>query len=269
MFKAICTDIDGTLLNPERNLSKRTIDIIKSIKDDVSIVLASSRMPAAMRHLQETLDIVNQPLICYNGGYVISQASGIKVLDSVKIPFFICEFIAEWSHHKKLHAGFYVDDEWYAPADDQWAKREVHNTKVQASILAGMDLMERWKHQQNGAHKIMCMGEADLIDDLIIELTARDAPLHLYRSKDTYLEIAPRQISKASALDQLVQSELNIDIKEVIAFGDNYNDIEMLKAVGCGVAVGNAKEEVKKIADEITLPGKEDGVAVTLEKYFG
>ena len=73
-----------------------------------------------------------------------------------------------------------------------------------------------------------------------------DAPLHLYRSKDTYLEIAPLQISKASALSQLLQAELNIDMKEVIAFGDNYNDIEMLKAVGCGVAVGNAKDEVKK-----------------------
>jgi len=70
-------------------------------------------------------------------------------------------------------------------------------------------------------------------------------------------------------LSQLLEQELDIEMKEVIAFGDNYNDIEMLKAVGCGVAVGNAKEEVKEIADEITLPGKEDGVAATLEKYFG
>lgn len=269
MFKAICTDIDGTLLNPERNLSKRTIDIIKNIKDDVSVILASSRMPAAMRHLQETLDIADQPLICYNGGYIISQRDGIKVLDSVKIPFSLCEFIAKWSHDQNLHAGFYLDDDWYAPSEDQWTEREVNNTKVQASIFSGLDLMESWKSSENGAHKIMCMGEPKLIDSLVKELYAIDAPLHLYRSKDTYLEIAPLQISKASALNHLLQNELKIDIKEVIAFGDNYNDMEMLQAVGRGVAVGNAKDEVKEIADEITLPGKEDGVAATLEKYFG
>lgn len=269
MFKAICTDIDGTLLNPERELSKRTIDIIKSIKDEVSVILASSRMPAAMRHLQETLDITDQPLICYNGGYIISQREGVKVLDSVKIPFALCEFIAKWSHNKNLHAGFYLDDDWFAPSDDQWTQREINNTKVQASIFSGLDLMESWKVQDHGAHKIMCMGEPKLIDNLVAELYSMDAPLHLYRSKDTYLEIAPLQISKASALTQLLQHELNIEMKDVIAFGDNYNDIEMLKAVGCGVAVGNAKDEVKNIADEITLPGKEDGVAATLEKYFG
>jgi Cof subfamily protein (haloacid dehalogenase superfamily) len=269
MFKVICTDIDGTLLNPERELSKRTIDIIRSIKDDVAVVLASSRMPAAMRHLQESLDIGDQPLICYNGGYIISQTEGVKVLDSVKIPFALCEFIAKWSHDKNLHAGFYLEDDWFAPAEDQWTKREINNTKVQASIFSGLDLMESWKSQEEGAHKIMCMGEPKLIDNLISELKSMNAPLHLYRSKDTYLEIAPLQISKASALSQLLEKELDIEMKEVIAFGDNYNDIEMLKAVGCGVAVGNAKEEVKEIADEITLSGKEDGVAATLEKYFG
>jgi Cof subfamily protein (haloacid dehalogenase superfamily) len=269
MFKAICTDIDGTLLNPERELSKRTIDIIKSIKDDVAIILASSRMPAAMRHLQEILDIVNQPLICYNGGFVISQKDEIKILDSVKIPFAICEFVAKWSHDKKLHAGFYLEDDWYAPSKDQWTEREINNTKVQASIVSGLDLLASWESSQNGAHKIMCMGEPELIDTLINELKSMNAPLHLYRSKNTYLEIAPLEISKASALNKLLQAEFKIEMKDVMAFGDNYNDIEMLKAVGCGVAVGNAKEEVINIADEVTLPGKEDGVAATLEKYFG
>jgi len=269
MFKAICTDIDGTLLNPERELSKRTIDIIKNIKDDVAIILASSRMPAAMRHLQKTLDIVNQPLICYNGGFIISQKQEVKILDSVKIPFAICEFIAKWSYDKNLHAGFYLEDDWYAPSLDQWTEREINNTKVQASIRSGLDLVRSWESDQNGAHKIMCMGEPRLIDELIAELKAMNAPLHLYRSKETYLEIAPLEISKATALNKLLEAEFNIEMKDVIAFGDNYNDIEMLQAVGCGVAVGNAKNEVKNIANEVTLPGKEDGVAATLEKYFG
>jgi hydroxymethylpyrimidine pyrophosphatase-like HAD family hydrolase len=65
-----------------------------------------------------------------------------------------------------------------------------------------------------------------------------------------------------------MNSEFGISLTEVIAFGDNYNDIEMLQAAGLGIAVGNAKEEVKMVANEITMNSVDDGVAVAIEKYF-
>jgi Cof subfamily protein (haloacid dehalogenase superfamily) len=125
-----------------------------------------------------------------------------------------------------------------------------------------------WSEKKLGAHKIMLMGDSDKIDHVVNELEDQNAPLHLYRSKDTYLEIAPKQISKASALSLLVERKLNIDLKEIMAFGDNFNDIELLKAVGNGVAVANAKEELKSVANEVTDLAKEDGVAKTIEKYY-
>jgi hypothetical protein len=60
----------------------------------------------------------------------------------------------------------------------------------------------------------------------------------------------------------------SIDLKEVVAFGDNYNDIEMLKHAGLGIAVGNAKPEVKEVANLITESNVNDGVAIQLEKLF-
>ena len=75
----------------------------------------------------------------------------------------------------------------------------------------------------------------------------------MYHSKSTYLEIAPKEISKASALQLLLDQLYGIDLSEVIAFGDNYNDIELFQAVGLGIAVGNARDEVKAVAKEIIL----------------
>ena len=111
-------------------------------------------------------------------------------------------------------------------------------------------------------------GPEEKIHELESQLNAKfSEDLHVYRSKSTYLEIAPRSISKASALKLILRKKFNVDLSEVMAFGDNYNDIEMIRAVGLGVAVNNAREEVKAVAREITNNSKEDGVAIAIEKY--
>jgi hydroxymethylpyrimidine pyrophosphatase-like HAD family hydrolase len=92
--------------------------------------------------------------------------------------------------------------------------------------------------------------------------------IHIYRSRPTYLELAPRAISKATGLALILNRYFNIGMEEVMAFGDNYNDIEMLRQVGWGVAVSNARDEVKAVANEIAGDAKQDGVAEVVEKYF-
>ncbi|TPE44987.1 Cof-type HAD-IIB family hydrolase [Pontibacter mangrovi] len=271
-FKAICTDIDGTLLNSERQLSQRTIDTFRKLDKNVPVILASSRMPSAMRHLQQELDILHHPLICFNGGYVLYFEDGKTAptqLDSVQISAPICQAIHDFTQNTDIHVSLYAQDNWYAPQRDYWAEREEKVTKVSPQIADLAPILTRWHEQACGAHKVMCMGPADEIDALQQELNSNYAELvHAYRSKDTYLEIAPRAISKATALELLLQNRYGIALEEVVAFGDNYNDIDMLQAVGKGIAVANAREEVKAVADEMTLKSIEDGVAVAVEKHF-
>lgn len=271
-FRAICTDIDGTLLNSERQLSERTINTIKSLGKDVPVILASSRMPSAMRHLQQELNILHHPLICFNGGYVIHFEEGkteVIQLDSVQIPAAVCQAIYDLTKDTTLHVSLYEQDNWYAPASDYWAQREERITKVAPRIAELQPILYSWYQTQAGAHKIMCMGPADEIDALQQQLSNNFAEqVHAYRSKDTYLELAPRAISKATALELLLRERFDIELNEVMAFGDNYNDIDMLQAAGMGIAVGNAREEVKAVAKEITLKSIEDGVAVAIEKYW-
>jgi Cof subfamily protein (haloacid dehalogenase superfamily) len=271
-FNAICTDIDGTLLNRDRQISDRTIRAFKSLPAGFPVILASSRMPSAMWHLLEDLGRNGSSLVCYNGGYVIGPVKDsrkVDILDSTTISPDICGSIVSLAAGSNVHISLYTADEWYAPRMDPWTEREERITKVAAFIQPNTKVLTSWKEKRKGAHKVMCMGDTDEIDSLYNALQEELSDrLHLYRSRDTYIEIAPRQISKASGLALILERKYGIGMDEVIAFGDNYNDVELLRQVGMGVAVANAREEVKAVAKEITGKSTEDGVAIAIEKYL-
>src|SRR5690606_37892138 len=191
-YKIVFSDIDGTLLNKERQLSPSTIEAIKKLKNKVPFVLISARMPAAMRHLQQQLEIEELPLISYNGALILVDN---QVKSSTEIPVEILEELSKWNRAHNTHLSLYNNDEWYVPAMDYWAKREHNNTKVAPLVKSNMEVVRSWKTQGKGAHKIMAMGEVQNIENTIDFLETNFAgQLHLYRSKDTYLEIAPKTI---------------------------------------------------------------------------
>lgn len=271
-IRAICTDIDGTLLDKNRGLSIGTIETIGKVKDKAVVILASSRMPSAMRYLQKELGIENSPLICYNGGYIITCGADGKehVLDSKTIEVSICERIAHIAQQQDIHVSLYEADNWYAPRLDEWTQREINNTRIYPTLLANAEIIATWKTENSaGAHKIMCMGHADKISTLYHELAGIYADdLYLYLTKPTYLEIATKQSTKASALKLLLGKLYDFDESSVMAFGDNHNDVHMLEAAGLGIAVGNARQEVKDKANEVTLNSTDDGVAIAIRKHF-
>lgn len=272
-ISAVCSDIDGTLLDDKRELSKRTIEVISLIRHTTPVILASSRMPSAMRHLQRELGIEDHPLISYNGGYILryrNRSEVYDVLDSVQIPLSVCSTIVSLSATIPVHVSLYSDNDWFAARSDQWTEREARITKVSPTILSFDRVIDNWQAAGRGAHKVMCMGDASHIDELTHSLEHLfPGELNIYRSKSTYLEIAPGSVSKASGLRKLMDHYYMKDLSMVMAFGDNYNDVEMIRSCGYGIAVANARPEVKSVAWRETAISKEDGVAVAIEKYFG
>lgn len=262
-IKLICSDIDGTLLNKERELSIATIKEIKRLKS-IPFILISSRMPKAMIHLQKQLDIEHLPLIAYNGGLIIDNA---KIIDTTEINTPVIEEIIKFCPGTSIHLSLYQNDEWYVPQMDYWAKRELNNTKVVPKVKPLFDTLYTWKKESKGAHKIMCMGNEKEIDKLTTFINSNyENKIIGYRSKPTYLEISHKSISKKTAIEKLLLYKYRtLGLKNVLAFGDNYNDIEMLKAVGIGVAVENSKKEVLEIADYKTSSNIDDGVAIYLK----
>lgn len=265
-YKLICTDIDGTLLNKDRELSETTIKVVQKIAP-IPFVLISSRMPKAIRHLQHQFNNINTPIIAYNGGLVLD---GDTILHSSVIDNTILSAIINESETINIHLSLFYTDEWYVPTMDYWAKREQNNTKVTPIIKSPTEVLAKWKQEEKGAHKIMCMGEEQEIAVLYKTLEEKfSEEIILYRSKPTYIEISHRSVSKKTAIAHLLKYKYpSVTFKNVVAFGDNYNDIEMLKAVGLGVAVANANTEVLSIADLITETNKNDGVAKTIKALF-
>jgi Cof subfamily protein (haloacid dehalogenase superfamily) len=264
--KLICSDIDGTLLNKNRELSPKTILVIKELSQ-IPFILISSRMPQAMKHLQGELSINHLPLIAYNGGLILE---GEEVLHSTEISNKLTESVCNFSANTNIHTSLYHGYNWFVPEMDYWANRESNNTKVRPQVQDIDRTLVQWKEKNIGAHKIMCMGDENEIDSLAryIEENHSDQIIG-YRSKPTYLEISPVTISKKTAISTLIDLKYaELSLESVLAFGDNYNDIEMLTAVGTGVAVQNAISEVLAVADEITLSNIEDGVATFLEKQM-
>jgi Cof subfamily protein (haloacid dehalogenase superfamily) len=268
-IRAICTDIDGTLLNKERQLSSVTIKAIRSLGDTFPVILASSRMPSAMRHLQAELGIEQHPLIAYNGGFVLRYFNGLpEILTSVDIPAGTVQHIISLSEGTSIHNSLYREDDWFAPAMDEWTAREERITKVKACVTELADVIGRWQATGTGAHKVMCMGIESEIHELERKLRSDlDHVIHIYRSRPTYLELAPKTISKATALELLINKLYDFPMENVMCCGDNYNDIEMIAAAGLGVAVDNAKQEVKAVATVITGRSIDDGVASAIKKY--
>ncbi|MFK8288136.1 Cof-type HAD-IIB family hydrolase [Capnocytophaga canimorsus] len=266
--KIIFSDIDGTLLNSDRDLSEKTIEQVKRVGQKIPFLLVSARMPKQMTHLQKKLSIENSPKICYNGALVLSGNN--EVIRSVEIPNHFIRKLVEFNQSlsQKIHISLFHNDQWFVENYDQWAAREENNTQTQPQIRSNEQTLAQWESENIGAHKIMCMGEANLIDvvfNYMQEHFGKD--LHLYRSKDTYIEISNMAVSKLTGIQQLMACEFpKLRLEDVMTFGDNYNDVEMTKAVGFGVAVANARPEVIAVANAITDHHKENGVANFLEK---
>ena len=260
-----CSDIDGTLLSVERTLSDRTIRAISMITDaGHSFVLCSSRMPASMEQLAQLYGGGEAPLIAYNGG-VVRTADRRLALD-VPIAPADARLIFEAARALNLHASFYSGDDWFAWADDRWSAREASNTGVVPNATSASDYYESGQISIAPPHKVMCMGDAELIDAVEARFAATSG-LVTYRSKDTYLEIASARCSKGDGL-RVVAAELGTGLDDCYFFGDNYNDLPAFQVVGTSVAVANAKSAVLDAASVVTVGHHSDGVAVFLEEWL-
>lgn len=273
MVKLICTDIDGTLLNKQREVDDYTVKVFHQLDKNIQVVLASSRMPKAIYHIQEKMNAAQTPLICYNGALQLASGSTFekeKIISSVTISSKMVQEIMELAKAQKVHISLFQNNFWRVSALDFYAQREINNTRVQPDgLLSDFNPQELHDFIQKGAHKIMLMGEPNLID-LIEEKLRANTAVAMWRSKDIYLEITPptnKSEGLATLLNQFPAYKA-ITFNEIMAFGDGFNDVEMLTKAHYGVAVANAVPALKKIAYAVTQSNIENGVAQYVNAFF-
>lgn len=269
-YKMLCLDIDGTLLNSNHRITEKTMKAIRSlsVEKGVPVILVSARMPRGIRFLQNELGI-DRPMICYSGALILDDdGPGNAVsLDKTIAASDIGRVYVEAERHA-VHASLYKADDWYVEVMDEWALQESQITGCEPIQTGFPELLRRWKKAGTGANKILCMGQPDAIQRVESALKAmNETVLTIYRSKPSYLEIMAPQVTKSAAIDFL-RRRWNVEQRQIVAIGDNYNDLNMIEYAGLGVAMGNAPVQVKRLADDITFSNDEDGVAAIIYKYF-
>ncbi|NLY18984.1 MAG: HAD family phosphatase [Clostridiaceae bacterium] len=261
-YKLLAVDVDGTLVNNNREVTEKTKEYIKmAIEKGIVFTISSGRPIQGVKLITEQIG-VDIPVITYNGAMVITAdgkniiySCNMKEEDVLEIEKYGKEFnttIAIWSENKL-----------YTNRIDEKALKysQVSGTKPQRYS----NLKELVK---KGINKMLWFDDIERINSFERELHGKLGPsVNFHTSQPIYLEFVDRNASKAIALEKLGQY-YNIKREEMIAVGDGFNDLSMIEYAGLGVAMENAPDEVKKAADFLTLSNEEDGVAFVIEKFI-
>lgn len=265
-YKLICLDVDGTLLDDEKRVSRAVKESLAKVHAmGIPIALVTGRMPAATGRIEKEVSV---PCIkaCNAGTYILlgEECIHAKVLPPEAAQKIHEEFFAP----NHLPLWIFEGKKWYVTAVDSYVERESRIIHVKPEI-AGMDeLVKRWKEEGSGPNKLLAGANPSTISRIQKEMKVMNiSGVDMARSSDIYLEIFPKGATKGEALEAICK-KLGIYPEETMAFGDQELDIPMLKKAGTSIAMGNAIPEVKELADFVTKSNNEAGIAFALEHYL-
>ncbi len=265
-FRAIALDLDGTLTNHDKVVTPRTRQaLLKAQELGTVIILASGRPTYGIVPVAECLELEKRGgyILSYNGGNIVNAKTGEKLfsqfLPDAMIPI-LYKYAKEKNHALLGYAGNEIITEM---PDDQYVKEESRINKMNIRKVDNLlDALEPHptKLLMTGDPTDMIKAEEELVEIL-------GEKMDIFRSAPFFLELVPKGIDKAQSLLRLL-SKINLTPADLMAFGDGYNDLSMLKIACVGVAMANAAPEVRADADYVTLSNEEDGVAEAL-LHFG
>ncbi|MGX6979523.1 Cof-type HAD-IIB family hydrolase [Vagococcus elongatus] len=275
-IETIVLDLDGTLLNDEKEISQKTRDIlIDSQKKGIRVILASGRPITGMLKYSKQLEMEKYHglLVSYNGAKVVDcQTNEVLFNQGLTVE----EGKAVLHHMKQFDVKVMIDKDDYMYVNDVYDcdinyKGEKVNIIQYESRGGNFKLCEKTDLEEFldfRLNKILTAGDPEYLQENYQQMMApfKDT-LNCMFTADFYFEFTAKGIDKAKALDTVFDL-LGIGEHKIIAFGDAQNDMTLLQYADVGVAMENAMPELKEIADDITLSNNDDGIAHTLEKFI-
>lgn len=266
-YKLLVLDVDGTLLNDEREISKRTLAALLKVQQmGVRIVLASGRPTYGLMPLVKTLELGNYGgfVLSYNGCQIIKAQNG-EILFERRINPEMLPYLEKKARKNGFAIFTYHDDTLITDSpDNEYIKNEalLNNLKIirEDEFSTAIDFAP-----------CKCMLVSDK-EKALIGLEQHwekrlAGTLDAFRSEPYFLEVVPCGVNKANTLGALLE-HLGVTREEVIAVGDGVCDVTMLQLAGMGVAMGHSQDSVKVCADYVTASNEEDGVALAVEKLI-
>ena len=275
-IKVIIMDVDGTLTNSKKVITEKTKNaLIKAQENGILLVLASGRPTSGLIDIAKELkmDKNHGLLVCFNGSKVVDcENNSILFNETMTVE----EGQAVLQHMKNFNVKPMIDKDDYMFVNNVF-DNELHINGASFNVIEYEARGGKFKLCEKDdlaafadypLNKILTAGEPEYLRSHYKEMMEpfKDN-LNCMFTADFYFEFTAKGIDKAKALNTVL-SPMGYKKEEMIAFGDGENDISMINYAGIGVAMANAMEKLKAVADEITLSNDEDGIAFTLDKYL-
>ncbi|MEH2328573.1 Cof-type HAD-IIB family hydrolase [Nostoc sp.] len=268
-IKLLILDIDGTIAGHSNTISKPVKQaIIAAQARGIQVAIATGRMYcSALRFHQDIGSTL--PLMAYQGAWIqdpITQKIHRHWVVSREIAHQLLDYFEQPELRSLLSVHFYINDRLYV-------RELTRETKIYAerSGIIPIPVGDLRQALTNEPTKILALSDdIDVIDKLLGNLRRQYTPAELYltTSVATFFEATNASVNKGIAVRYLAEELLGLQLANVMAIGDNFNDVEMLEYAGLGVAMGNAPAGVQAIAKWVAPSVEEDGAAVAIEKFL-
>lgn len=264
MIKLIALDLDGTLLTTDKQISAENKRAIQMARDKgVHVVLTTGRPLKAIEPFLEELDLLGggNYSITFNGGLV--QENTGRVLDKIGFGLEEARTIRAVTQELELPLALLLGGTVYTLPSKQESLYAALSPLLEAVDMDDADLPDIIYN------KAVTAVDATYLDERIPQIPKElHEQFEIFKSRDILLEWSPKGVHKANGLGKLIQ-HLGIDQSEVMACGDEENDLSMVEWAGLGVAMANASAELKEVA-KVVLPltNDEHGIAWAIEKYI-
>lgn len=262
MARIVFSDIDGTLLTDDKRVTEKTEQAVKGlVQQGIPFVLVSARMPEAIYPITEAMG-VKIPLISYSGALVLTEEGETLYSLTMKAEHAAAFLEAVEAHFPQATVNYYAGHHWYVKASDPRVALEMKITGAVAERRSFADCLT----EGTLPHKILLMMEPADCERAERELQALFPALNIVRSAPHLLEIMDASVNKASGIEVMLK-HFGLEASDALSFGDNYNDLEMLRYTGASVAMGNAPQPVKEAAGIVTTSNEEDGIYAYLSEH--
>jgi len=257
-IKLVVTDIDGTIIKMNGELKPETIEIFKELeKAGIKVVIATGRMYSATDNIIKPL-CLKTPVICYQGAMIRDEK---EIYFEQNVSKEMASDIITKLREYDTHINLYLRDNLIVEQDDKYIKNYAGDRHIPYIVVDDLQSVV------DDATKLLAIDEdVDKVTLIRDEMRKIYPDLNIVKSTDNYCEFVNSKADKGIAIKFLAE-KWGIKTEEILAIGDQDNDIEMLKVAGTGVAMGNGSKNIKKIADHICPPIEELGFIDTMKKF--
>lgn len=260
-IKMVAIDCDETLVRSDNTVSAYTVDVLHRLRQKgIGITIATGRMYQTAKPIGTALQLGNVPMILFSGGLIQELETGYKLFEQT-VPIDVVHRVFQLGQQYSWHIQSYVDDHLLCHHKNWQSDHYEQQTGAVAEFLG--DTIYTLSSEPNKLIAIDTEEGIDRIIDILTPLVGDQVTL--VRSQRDFLEITAPNVSKGRALAQLALDN-NLSLDNIVSFGNAENDISMLSETGYSVAVSNATEHVKSVANEVCGHHNKDGVAHWIEK---